>query len=160
MKIATLVLMVSCGVVTQGFAQDSVRVQAQGCNSIKPLGLFAPRSLLVQFLTGEISYAIPFWTVCYPRLQKDRGQFSNFPDPIMALGFGAAIIGVPLGTHLTLNLLDWKTGNGRAAFVGSLIGPLIARLSIASDKVFTPILFSGVASVLTSMLFNDLFSSE
>src|SRR6266511_829702 len=47
----------------------------------RSVGLFSPRSLLVQFFAGEVSYAIPFWSLSYPRLQKDRGQFSNAPDP-------------------------------------------------------------------------------
>jgi hypothetical protein len=138
---------------SQILSQDSIRNQD---NLKRPVGLFTPQSLGIQFIAGEISYAIPFWSLAYSRLQRDKGQFSNFPDPIILLGLSLACFAVPIGTDLSLNLLHWQQGNIAWGIAGSIFGILVGRLSVQSDAAYTTILYSGVASVITSMLFYDL----
>lgn len=130
--------------------QDSLPTMLKK-DSVQRVGLLEPKSIGVQFLCGEIAYAIPFWTLVYPRI----GRY-NAPDPVMVLGMSLACFGGPWGTDLILETLGWNRSNPNFGVAGWLVGFAIPVFFIQSDRVFDTFLYLGVTSVLTSMLFYDI----
>lgn len=134
---------------------SNTRDSVAGATAKHPL--LSRESLGIQLLAGEVSYAIPFWSVAYFRIQRDKGQFSNTPDPLLILGLGLASTFAPIGIDLTLQHLGWERGNVVWGIVGSFLGVLVGRFAVQSDAAYSALLYSGAASVVVAMLFYDLF---